>query len=278
MGPALEFFSWNFFGNPKPESGDMELAPDFSHAASGPLSRQRRRPRGRPKALSFQRKIEIAQAWGEALNAHAVFERDRKRDRAVAKLQARFRTLCAAHAPPHKLAEVTAAIDKLGRITRVPIKPPAMILPIIDRALAQFFGITPRMVRRCRGDSRLRPFMPHPVWLERDWVRAVRLEFEARQVAKRLMTPERFAKQEPVRFVNGGLQVPFKVGIEWEIILGAAPIGARCSFFEPSTRMSTDREARAQRATRAFAERVAAWKRWGNFGQRSPTSSKCGNV
>jgi hypothetical protein len=169
----------------------MELAPDFSHAASGPLSRQRRRPRGRPKALSFQRQIEIAQAWGEALNAHAVFERDRKRDRAVAKLQARFRTLCAAHAPPHKLAEVTAAIDKLGRITRVPIKPPAMILPIIDRALAQFFGITPRMVRRCRGDSRLRPFMPHPVWLERDWVRAVRLEFEARQVAKRLMTPER---------------------------------------------------------------------------------------
>jgi hypothetical protein len=107
----------------------------------------------------------------------------------------------------------------------------------------------------------MRPFMPHPAWLEREWVRAERLDFEARQVAKRLMTPERYAKREPVRIFNGGLQVPFKVGLAWEIIQAPAAPGARCVFFGPRRRMPTDREARAQRAMRAFAERVAAWKR-----------------
>jgi hypothetical protein len=161
----------------------------------------------------------------------------------------------------------------------VPIKPPDTVLPVIDGAVATLFGISPRMVRKCRTDPRLQAFMPHPVWIERDWVKAARLDFEARQIAKRLMTPERFAKQEPVRILNGGLQVPFKVGIEWEIILGPARPGARCSFFEARKRMPTDREVRAQRAMRAFAERVAAWKREkGNFGQASTSSGKCGKM
>jgi hypothetical protein len=134
-------------------------------------------------------------------------------------------------------------------------------LPEIDKQVAELFGITERMVRKCRTDTRLHPFMPHPVWLERDWVKTARQDFEARQVAKRLMTPERYAKGEPVRLFNGGLQVPCKVGLEWEIILGPTPPGARCSFFESRKRMPTDREARAQRAMRQFAERVAAWKR-----------------
>jgi hypothetical protein len=206
--------------------------------------------------------VRVAQAHVEALNAHAIHVRDRGRDRAIAKLQAKFRELCKAQAVPHKIGEVQAAIDKVGRVTRVPIKPPTTLLPVIEAEVAKRFGITARMVRRCRTDPRLRQFMPHPVWLERDWVKAERLSFEARRVAKRLMTPERYAKAEPVRFFNGGLQVPCKVGLEWEIILGPTPPGARCSFFESRNRMPTDREARAQRAMRQFAERVAAWKRW----------------
>ena len=160
--------------------------------------------------------------------------------------------MCAANAAPHKLAEVTAAIDKIGRVTRVAIKPPDTALPVIDKQLAQLFGISERMVRKCRTDPKLRPFMPHPVWIERDWVKAGRLDSEARELAKRLMTPERFAKREPLTLINGTVRildavelrpiseserqalrtlrasaarvgVPFKTGAEAEIIPGPGP-------------------------------------------------------
>jgi hypothetical protein len=93
-------------------------------------------------------------------------------------------------------------------------------LPEIDKQVAELFGITERMVRKCRTDTRLHPFMPHPVWLERDWVKTARQDFEARQVAKRLMTPERFAKREPLTLVNGTVRVGPVVG---EVILGPGP-------------------------------------------------------
>src|SRR5262252_3638445 len=80
------------------------------------------RRRGRPRALGFPERVRVAQAHAEALNAHAIHVRGRGRDRALAKLQAKFRGLCAANAAPHRLAEITAAIDKVGRVTRVPIK------------------------------------------------------------------------------------------------------------------------------------------------------------
>jgi hypothetical protein len=63
----------------------------------------------------------------------------------------------------------------------VPIKPPDALLPEIDVKVAELFGITERMVRKGRLDPRMRQFMPHPVWLERDWVKSTRLDFEARQ-------------------------------------------------------------------------------------------------
>jgi len=175
---------------------------------------------GRPKALTFRQRVEVAQAHAGAMNRHAIHVRDRGRDRALAKLQAKFRGLCAANAAPHKLAEITAAIDKIGRVTRVPIKPPETVLPTIDKQVAELFGITERMVRKCRTDPKLRPFTPHPVWLERDWVKQGRLDFEARQVAKRLMTPERLAKQEPLTLVNGAVRVGPVVG---EIIQRPGP-------------------------------------------------------
>src|SRR5919201_1332334 len=177
------------------------------------------RKRGRPRELTFLERVRIAQAWGETLNAHAIHVRDRNRDRAVARLQKKFRQLCAAKVAPQKIAAVQAAIDKIGRVTRVAIKPPDTALPVIDKQVANPFGITERMVRKCRTDPKLRPFIPHPVWLERDWLKAGRLDFEARQVAKWLMTPERFAKREPLTLVNGTVRVGPAAGI----VPGAAP-------------------------------------------------------
>jgi hypothetical protein len=201
------------------------------------------------------------------MNRHAIHVRDRGRDRALAKLQAKFRGLCAANAAPHKLAEITAAIDKVGRVTRVPIKPPEKRLPEIDKQVAELFGITERMVRKCRTDPKLRPFMPHPVWLEPDWLRTAREDFEARQVAKRLMTPERYAKCEPVRFYNGGLQVPERLGPE--IVSAPAPgvdnvpyNGARGEFFPPKKLTAQERVVYARlRVGATFAAPFAAWWR-----------------
>ena len=185
------------------------------HLLGLPVARRRGRP-----ALNFRERVEVAQAHAEALNAHAVHVRDRGRDRAIAKLQAKFRELCKAKAAPYRLAEVSAAIDKVGRVTRVPIRPPDKLLPEIDKQVAELFGITERMVRRCRTHPKLQRFMPHPVWLERDWLKSARLDFEARQVAKRLMTPERLAKREPLTLVNGTVMVGAVVG---EVILGPGP-------------------------------------------------------
>jgi hypothetical protein len=173
------------------------------------------RRRGRPRALTFLERVGVAQAWSEALNGHAVHVHDRKRDRAMARLQKKFRDLCAAKASPYRIAEVTAAIDKIGRVTRVAIKPPDTVLPEIDKQVAKLFGITERMVQKCRTDPRLRQFMQHPVWLERDWEKSARLIFEARQVAATkkdaygdpLMTPERLAKREPLEVFNGTIRL-----------------------------------------------------------------------
>jgi hypothetical protein len=195
----------------------LELPVDLRlHLLGLPAARRR----GRPRALAFLERVRVAQAHAEALNAHAIHVHDRNRDRAVAGLQKKFRALCAAKAAPHKIAEVRAEIDKHGRVTRVAIKPPDAVLPEIDKQVAELFGITERMVRRCRTDPKLQQFMPHPVWLERDWLKQERLIFEARQVAKRLMTPERYAKGEPLTLVNGTVMVGAPVG---EIIQRPAP-------------------------------------------------------
>ena len=195
----------------------LELPVDLRlHLLGLPAARRR----GRPRDLAFLERVRVAQAHAEALNAHAIHVHDRNRDRAVAGLQKKFRALCAAKAAPHKIAEVRAEIDKHGRVTRVAIKPPDAVLPEIDKQVAELFGITERMVRRCRTDPKLQQFMPHPVWLERDWLKQERLIFEARQVAKRLMTPERYAKGEPLTLVNGTVMVGAPVG---EIIQRPAP-------------------------------------------------------
>jgi hypothetical protein len=243
---------------------------------------------GRPRRLDYQGRLEIYVAWWGALNAHAVHVHDRKRDRAVAKLQTRFRTLSAAGTPTHETVRITTAIDKIGRVSRVPIEPPPTCYPELDKAIAEQFSlrpgfarISPRMVRRIRSDRRLEAFKPQPAWLERPWEKPTREAFQARQVAKRLMTPERYNKGEAIVLEGGRLVVldtagrlnqrgllsdsalhryrdferravkagmPFKVGTEREIIPGPAPrhrVGCenfRSEWYGYQERGAADRE------------------------------------
>lgn len=85
--------------------------------------------------------------------------------------------------------------------------PPKIALPAADKAVAKQFGISERMVRKIRSDKRMQPFMPHPVWQVRDWVRRGAEDHAARARAKQLMTPERYAKNERVALVSAGLAV-----------------------------------------------------------------------
>jgi len=162
---------------------------------------------GRPRAQTNHQRVEVVAAWGNALNAHAVLVRDQKRDRAIAKLQARSQALWVPGAFPQpnqlEFARVSAVMDRIGRVTRVPVKPPETAYPEIDKAIAAQFGITERMVRRCRTDPALKRFLPHPVWIEREWEAKERLSW----LAKRHMTPERYAKREPLELIKAVLRV-----------------------------------------------------------------------
>jgi hypothetical protein len=102
---------------------------------------------------------------------------------------------------------MSARLDRLGRASRALLLPPAITLPEADRAIAKQFGITERMVRKIRSDRRMLPFMPHPVWQVRDWERRGAESHAARSAARRLMTPARFAKNEPVALLSAGLAV-----------------------------------------------------------------------
>ena len=95
-------------------------------------------------------------------------------------------------------------MDALGRYITLQVRPPEIDYPTIDQEVAEDFGITARMVLRCRTD--FRKFLSHP-WNERAHEVEARTAFAAQQLAKRLMTPERFAKREPVKIRSGALWV-----------------------------------------------------------------------
>ena len=119
-------------------------------------------------------------------------------------------------------------MDALGRYITLQVRPPEIDYPTIDQEVAEDFGITARMVLRCRTD--FRKFLSHP-WNERAHEVEARTAFAAQQLAKRLMTPERFAKREPVKIRSGALWVdPKDSGPKGETIQGPAPLGARCVF------------------------------------------------
>jgi len=145
------------------------------------VSTKRSGPGGRPRALTVNQRITVAQRRAELLNAHAVFVRDHKRDRAVARLQAKWRRT----SDPDKRARISAAIAGIGSATRVPIKPPEIALAEVNRRVARELGVSVRTVERCCADPRNKPFVARPVWQEPAWQRGERLRFEAQQLANR---------------------------------------------------------------------------------------------
>jgi hypothetical protein len=161
---------------------------------------------GRPRALSMLRRIEIAIAWGEHMNAHARIEAPRERG-PVKKLQQKLAAARINGDAQFLIDRMSARLDRLGRVTRAIVLPPRIALPEADRAIAKQFGITERMVRKIRVDKRMQPFMPRPIWKVPDWQRRGAESHAARSAAKRLMTPERYAKNERVALVGAGLVV-----------------------------------------------------------------------
>jgi hypothetical protein len=162
----------------------------------------RRKP-GRPRALSFQDQLNVALCWGERLNARAQVGKS-ERHTALAALMKKLVRLQTAGAAPHKIREVQAMMNALGRYITLEIRPPEVDYPTIDREVAAEFDIHPRTVRRCRTD--FRGFLSHP-WNERAHEAEARTAFAAKQLAKRLMTPERLAKGERVVIAGGSLVV-----------------------------------------------------------------------
>jgi hypothetical protein len=161
---------------------------------------------GRARALSMLQRIEVAIAWGEHLNAAARRVAPRERTQ-VRRLQQK---IAAAHmngVAPFLLERMSARLDRLGRMTSEIILSPRIALPKADKAIAKQFGITERMVRKVRSDPRMQPFMPQPIWKVPDWQGRGAELHAARSAAKRLMTPERYAKNERVALVSAGLVV-----------------------------------------------------------------------
>lgn len=92
---------------------------------------------------------------------------------------------------------------------------PALFGSDLDKEVAKAFkafGVTARMVSKCRTDPRMRPFLPREAWVEREWEAPAKRHFTAKQIAKQLMTPERLAKGEPLALDGDALLVLDKTG------------------------------------------------------------------
>jgi hypothetical protein len=158
-------------------------------------------------------RIKVAMAWGEHLNAHARVEAPRPR-RQVKALQAKIEAARRNGVAPHLMKRWSEQLDALGRITRALYRPPSISLREVDKAIAKQFGVSVRTVERIRQDRRLWPFMGQKVWELPEWQREGAALHAARSVAKRLMTPERLAKNERVALVSAGLAVEQEAGFE----------------------------------------------------------------
>jgi hypothetical protein len=161
---------------------------------------------GRPWALSMLQKIKIAIEWAGYMNAHARVEAPRDRGQ-VKRLQQKLEAGRMNGDAQFLLDRMSAKLDALGRVSRKIVLSPRIALPEADKAIAKRFGITERMVRKIRSDKRMQPFMGRPLWEVPDWQRKGAEAHAARATAKRLMTPERYAKSERVWLDRVGLGV-----------------------------------------------------------------------
>jgi hypothetical protein len=171
-----------------------------------------RNPVGRPRRLPFRERLEIGVRWREMECELA----RRGRSTEHPNLRPLLRQIARARKPGSgeawKIPHQSAKADALGRFHSVPILPPTETMPEIDRLVAKEFTkpgrkITPRMVRSIRADRRIAALVGLPVWEPREWQIEAERDFAARQAAKRLMTPQRYAKHEPVALTGHGLKV-----------------------------------------------------------------------
>src|SRR5262249_29949162 len=125
------------------------------------------RPGGRPRTLTFQQRLELAVLWRETHDALAV--RRHARDPRLAPILKRIGHMRAKSAAQWRIAELSRKADRIGRHSRVEILPPKESLPEIDRRVAEKTGLTERMVRKVRGDARIKTLVGLPIWEPRPW-------------------------------------------------------------------------------------------------------------
>jgi hypothetical protein len=241
-------FLWNFFGN-----FWMTDLFDYSTLPGGPRLQalglcepdtDLRNPVGRPRALSFRERLEIGFRWRKKERELA----PRGRSTEHPNLQPLLRQIRRLHANGEvvKAAALSVRADAIGRFHFTPKLPPEESNPDIDRLVARestkLLGrkITERMVRSIRTDRRIAALVGPPAWEKREWEARAERDFAARQAAKRLMTPQRYAKHEPVELTGHGLKVLLPPGTEF-----GAPV-------VPRKRMNFFRDGRPSGAERVF--------------------------
>jgi hypothetical protein len=171
-----------------------------------------RNPVGRPRRLSFRERLEIGVRWREIERELARPGRSTEHPNLKPLLRQIARARKPASGQAWKIPHLSAKADALGRFHSVPIQPPTETMPEIDRLVAKELTkpgrkITPRMVRSIRTDKRIATLVGLPAWQPREWQIEAKRDFQARRAAKRLMTPQRYAKQEPVALTGHGLRV-----------------------------------------------------------------------
>jgi len=177
----------------------------------------------------------------------------------------------AKNAVPWRIAEQSRKADWIGRYYRVEILPPKESLPEIDRRVAEKTGLTERMVRKVRGDARIKTLVGLPIWVPRAWEIAAARDAWVMRQARRLLTPERLAKSIHIVPACGTIGIkelieqdgtrPFRTGSELEVG-GPAPPGANGGVFDALPRERPDLAGRYRRALAQWMEARRVREPW----------------
>jgi hypothetical protein len=164
---------------------------------------------GRPRALSFRQRLEVALCVRETCDSLSILRPSARALRAEPILKEIGR-LRAAGALPWEIKTRALQLDAIGRAHRTEILPPNESKPDIDRIVADKCGISLRMVRTIRSDERLMNLAGAPTWKPREWERpfAEAAQDRERKAAEAvrllaLLTPERLAKGDVVVLASG---------------------------------------------------------------------------
>jgi hypothetical protein len=224
-------------------------------------------PPGRPRTLTFQRRLEVGVLWRETYDGLAV--RRSTKDPRLAPVLKQIRR--AKNAAPWRIAELSRKADRIGRHYRVEILPPEERLPEIDRLVAEKIGLTERMVRKARSDKRIIRLVGLPIWVPRAWEIEAAQDIWAQQAARRLLTPERLAKPIHIIPACGTIGIkelieqdgskPFRTGSELEVN-GPAPRGYHGGVFNAAPRNRPDLVERSRRALAHWMEAKRVREPW----------------